>query len=167
MNQKNLADELREIASRDHYHEKIEGVINGEVNTVLFGIERLARDAAKCGGRRLCGYFDSFYWDGTDYFIRPSMSATGFQRHVLPGSYPKATIPSTKRGALGKRIYYSKSEIAYMHREIKNRLEAKLKESGFSNIVLRIDHKTQKKSDKLFAGKTGDTLYYLWINISW
>ena len=159
---KNFADELREISSRDRVQEEFERVINGEVTHLLGGIVKLSQQTANCGGRQLCGYFDSFYWDGTDFFIRPAMSATGYQRHTLPGSYPRHGIPGKD-----KLIYFSKSEIAYIHREIVNRLLQKLSEMGFSNIYLRVDQIAQKKSDSLFAGKTGVTLYYLWLNISW
>ena len=161
---KSYGDQLREMAQRDTYHEQLERTISAEVNTVLYGIKELSRSAASVGQRNICGYFDTFYWDGTDYFVQPDMSRTGLQRHVLPGSDPRP-IGANLQPILQKR--YSQAEIAYIHQEIVNRLAAKCIECGFSNVSFRVDKIAQTTERKYFARKTGGTLYYLWMNVSW
>ena len=167
MSNRNFGDELRQIATRDDTQEQIERVINGTVNGVLEGIKSLSLGAAKGGRRNLRGYYDAFYYDGTDYFVAPTMSPTGFQRYTLPGSATytdKYTYPHSPAN-LGKK--YSNAELSYIHQQIVNRLFSKLIENGFSNVYLRVDHIAQTKGDTLFSRKTGATLYYLWMDISW
>mgnify|MGYP001635431464 CR=1 FL=1 len=78
-----FCDELRKIEEKSSYSNKKEELIQGSVEEIIKGIKELSRDAARFGKRTLTGYFDSFYWDTTEYYIRPSVSETGFQRYTM------------------------------------------------------------------------------------
>ena len=120
---------------------------------IIKGIKELSRDAARFGKRTLIGYFDSFYWDTTEYYIRPSVSETGVARYTLsPWPYMKD---------------YAQYEGKGIPQEIVRRLRPRLAGMGYRNVQLRIDEVAQKEDKKYFAKKTGVTLYYLWLNISW
>ena len=120
---------------------------------IIKGIKELSRDAARFGKRTLTGYFDSFYWDTTEYYIRPSVSETGVARYTLsPWPYMKD---------------YAQYEGKGIPQEIVRRLRPRLAGMGYRNVQLRIDEVAQKEDKKYFAKKTGVTLYYLWLNISW
>lgn len=148
-----FCDELRKIEEENSYSNKKEKLIQGSVEGIITGIERLSRNAAREGKRNLTGYYDAFYWDTTDYFIRPSVSETGFQRYTLP------PCPYMKD--------YARYEGEGIPQEIVRRLRPRLVEMGYRNVQLRIDEVAQKYDKKFFAKKTGKTLYYLWLNISW
>ena len=166
MNNKTYADGLREIALRDDTQEQIEMLINACVNGFLAGIKALSLEVAKEGKRNLRGYYDSYYSEGFDYFVRPAMSRTGYQSHTLPGSYPRPIYSGSHPPKNGGK-QYSKAQIAYIHQEIVNRLASKLTECGFSKVFLRVDHIAQTNGKKFFPRKTGATLYYLWMDIYW
>ena len=146
-----FCDELRKIEWENSYSNKKEEIIHREVEGLITGIKVLSRNAARDGKRNLAGYYDQFYWDTTDYFIRPSVSETGFQRY---------TMLSFLKG-------YSQSEAMNIRQEIVKRLRQRLAEMGYRNVQLRIDEVAQREDKKFFAKKTGVTLYYLWLNISW
>ena len=146
-----FCDELRKIEWENSYSNKKEEIIHREVEGLITGIKVLSRNAARDGKRNLAGYYDQFYWDTTDYFIRPSVSETGFQRY---------TMLSFLKG-------YSQSEAMNIRQEIVKRLRQRLAEMGYRNVQLRIDEVAQREDKKFFALKTGVTLYYLWLNISW
>ena len=146
-----FCDELRKIEWENSYSNKKEEIIHREVEGLITGIKVLSRNAARDGKRNLNGYYDQFYWDTTDYFIKPSVSETGFQRY---------TMLSFLKG-------YSQSEAMNIRQEIVKRLRQRLAEMGYRNIQLRIDEVAQRENKKFFASKTGVILYYLWLNISW
>ncbi len=146
-----FCDELRKIEWENSYSNKKEEIIHREVEGLITGIKVLSRNAARDGKRNLAGYYDQFYWDTTDYFIKPSVSETGFQRY---------TMLSFLKG-------YSQSEAMNIRQEIVKRLRQRLAEMGYRNVQLRIDEVAQREDKKFFAKKTGVTLYYLWLNISW
>lgn len=146
-----FCDELRKIEWENSYSNKKEEIIHREVEGLITGIKVLSRNAARDGKRNLTGYYDQFYWDTTDYFIQPSVSETGFQRY---------TMLSFLKG-------YSQYEAMNIRQEIVKRLRRRLAEMGYRNVQLRIDEVAQKEDKKYFAKKTGVTLYYLWLNISW
>lgn len=146
-----FCDELRKIEWENSYSNKKEEIIHREVEGLITGIKVLSRNAARDGKRNLAGYYDQFYWDTTDYFIRSSVSETGFQRY---------TMLSFLKG-------YSQSEAMNIRQEIVKRLRQRLAEMGYRNVQLRIDEVAQREDKKFFAQKTGVTLYYLWLNISW
>ena len=146
-----FCDELRKIEWENSYSNKKEEIIHREVEGLITGIKVLSRNAARDGKWNLTGYYDQFYWDTTDYFIRPSVSETGFQRY---------TMLSFLKG-------YSQSEAMNIRQEIVKRLRQRLAEMGYRNVQLRIDEVAQREDKKFFAKKTGVTLYYLWLNISW
>ena len=146
-----FCDELRKIEWENSYSNKKEEIIHREVEGLITGIKVLSRNAARDGKRNLAGYYDQFYWDTTDYFIKPSVSETGFQRY---------TMLSFLKG-------YSQSEAMNIRQEIVKRLRQRLAEMGYRNVQLRIDEVAQREDKKFFAQKTGVTLYYLWLNISW
>ena len=62
---------------------------------------------------------------------------------------------------------YSQYEAMNIRQEIVKRLRQRLAEMGYRNVQLRIDEVAQRENKKFFASKTGVTLYYLWLNISW
>ena len=146
-----FCDELRKIEWENSYSNKKEEIIHREVEGLITGIKVLSRNAARDGKRNLTGYYDQFYWDTTDYFIQPSVSETGFQRY---------TMLSFLKG-------YSQYEARNIRQEIVKRLRQRLAEMGYRNVQLRIDEVAQRENKKFFASKTGVTLYYLWLNISW
>ncbi len=148
-----FCDELRKIEEKSSYSNKKEELIQGSVEEIIKGIKELSRDAARFGKRTLIGYFDSFYWDTTEYYIRPSVSETGVARYTLsPWPYMKD---------------YAQYEGKGIPQEIVRRLRPRLAGMGYRNVQLRIDEVAQKEDKKYFAKKTGVTLYYLWLNISW
>lgn len=148
-----FCDELRKIEEKSSYSNKKEELIQGSVEEIIKGIKELSRDAAGFGKRTLIGYFDSFYWDTTEYYIRPSVIETGVARYTLP------PWPYMKD--------YAQYEGKGIPQEIVRRLRPRLAGMGYRNIQLRIDEVAQKEDKKYFAKKTGVTLYYLWLNISW
>ena len=62
---------------------------------------------------------------------------------------------------------YSQYEAMNIRQEIVKRLRQRLAEMGYRNVQLRIDEVAQREKKKFFASKTGVTLYYLRLNISW
>lgn len=148
-----FCDELRKIEEKSSYSNKKEEIIHREVEGLITGIKVLSRNAARDGKRNLTGYYDQFYWDTTEYYIRPSVSETGVARYTLsPWPYMKD---------------YAQYEGKGIPQEIVRRLRPRLAGMGYRNVQLRIDEVAQKEDKKYFAKKTGVTLYYLWLNISW
>jgi len=128
-----FCDELRKSEWENSYSNKKEEIIHREVEGLIMGIKVLSRNAARDGKRNLTGYYDQFYWDTTDYFIRPSVSETGFQRY---------TMLSFLKG-------YSQSEAMNIRQEVVKRLRQCLVEMGYRNVQLRIDEVAQKQEKNI------------------
>ena len=148
-NYMSFADDLRKTSQRDFHKEKMESLIKGTAGTVVFGVKKLAQEYANRGNTCLTGYYDQFYWDGTDYFIYPTTRGVNY------------TLLS------GAESEFSKSEIDYMLQQILKEIHNTFMELGFTNIQLRIDNVAQTDGRKFFARKTGIILHYIWISVSW